>query len=414
MVTEKYVDGSFGVKPKAMQLKNRQVVLATLRIAGPLSAPELSKRIGLSKTTVGKIIVALQELQFVESAGKGESSEEGGKRPVLFKFNVARGYAVAIHIAPTRLTVAIADLSGSIVARSAVDIHENENLPVVVGAVARSIGSILDDLGIGTDKIIGIGVGAHGITDVESGISLFSPHFPSWGVNVPLKTLIAEAIGYSGPVEVDNQIRFQAYAELRSGVAQGYEDVVVIEGGEGLVAGIIEGGTVRRGVHRLAGEIGHMPLDPYDQEICACGACGCFEILVSCSRVVSRYEALSGHRSNNPGGPDKLRALFKAASQGDKAAWSCLDESASWFARGLANIILVADPEIMIFQGLYAEAGADFLDMIKRHLAKLAVPGVHKDVVLACSTLGSEACLMGATSYLIDEYFRRTLRTIEE
>jgi len=408
------VDGSFGVKPKAMQLKNRQVLLTILRSAGPLSAPELSKRIGLSKTTVGKILAALQELHFVESAGKGESSDEGGKRPELFRFNASRGFAVAIHIAPTRLTVAIADLSGYILARRTVDIHENEKLSVVVDGIARTINSFLAEVGIAADRIIGICIGAHGITDVESGISLFSPHFPSWGVNVPLKTLIAEATGYSGPIAVDNQIRFQAYAELRSGVAQAFEDVVVIEGGEGLVAGIIAGGTVRRGVHRLAGEIGHMPLDPYDHEVCACGASGCFEILVSCSRVAARYEALSGHRLDSKGGPDRLRSVFKAASCGDQAALSSLDESASWFARGLANIILVADPEIIVFQGLYAEAGPSFLEMIRTHLAKLAVPGVHKDVVLAYSELGSDACLLGSTSYLIDEYFRRTLRTVEE
>ena len=418
------MENKFGVKPKSLQDKNRRLILSIVRSMESITMPELSARIGLSKTTVSKIIATLLEKRFIVSAGKGESSDEGGKRPELFRFNAERAYAVGVHIAPTRISVALADLSGAIIDRKNQDIRENEALDFVVGAIAKSVRGLLVENGLRPESLIGVAVGAHGITDIEKGSSLYSPHFPSWGENVELKRLITEALGLDTVILVDNQIRFQVFAEHVSGVAKGYRDVVVIEGGEGLVAGIIGDGVIQRGTHRLAGEIGHMPLDPYDTQACACGSRGCFEVLVSSSRVVSRYLADGGKTIAEASlettiTPDKLpgrlpakvhpdlRYIFKAAARGDLKARSCLDETAAWFARGIANLILVVDPQIIVFQGIYAEAGDYFMSRLRDQLTHLAIPNVRKDLIVEYSALGADACLIGATGYLIADYFKR-------
>ncbi len=399
------MENKFGVKPKSLQDKNRRLILSIVRSMESITMPELSERIGLSKTTVSKIIATLLEKRFIVSAGKGESSDEGGKRPELFRFNAERAYAMGVHIAPTRISVALADLSGTIIDRKNQDIRENEALDFVVGAIAKSTRALLVENGLRPEALIGVAVGAHGITDIEKGSSLYSPHFPSWGENVELKRLITEALGLETVILVDNQIRFQVFAEHVSGVAKGYRNVVVIEGGEGLVAGIIGDGVIQRGTHRLAGEIGHMPLDPYDTQPCACGSRGCFEVLVSSGRVVSRYLA-SGNPLPAKTQPD-LRYIFKAAERGDSKARSCLDETAAWFARGIANLILVVDPQIIVFQGIYAEAGEFFMSCLRSRLAHLALPNVRKDLIVEYSALGADACLIGATGYLIADYFKR-------
>jgi len=397
------MEGKTGVKPKSLKEKNQRLILDIIRSMDTITIPELSERIGLSKTTVTKIVNTLLEKRFLVPAGKGESSDEGGKRPELYRFNAQRAFSVGVHIAPTRLSVVLADLRGVIIRRKYRDIRENEDLSLVVRIIAESVLKLLAENSLEPASLIGVAVGAHGITDIEKGSSLFSPHFPSWGENVELKRLISDALGFSTAVLVDNQIRFQVFAEQISGIAKAFTDVVVIEGGEGLVAGIISDGQIRRGPHQLSGEIGHMPLDPYDEEICACGSRGCLEVLVSSERVVSRYRR---NQVGEPGGSIGLKDIFLAADSGDTRARDALDETAFWFARGIANLILVIDPQIIVFQGTYAEAGVFFMSCLRKHLSRLAIPNVRKDLIIAYSGLGADACLLGATSYLTAEYFR--------
>lgn len=397
------MESNFGVKPKSLKDKNQRLILSVIRSLDAITIPELSDRIGLSKTTVTKIVNGLVEKRFLVPAGKGESSEEGGKRPELYSFNASRAFSVGVHIAPTRISVVLADLRGVIIRRKYRDIRENEDLALVVGIIAESVQKLLAENGLEPQSLIGVAVGAHGITDIDKGSSLFSPHFPSWGENVELKRLIADALGFATVVLVDNQIRFQVFAEQVSGIAKSFTDLVVIEGGEGLVAGIISDGQIRRGPHHLSGEIGHMPLDPYDGEVCACGSRGCFEVLVSSARVVSRYREKRAGKTDGTGG---LKDIFLAAEAGDADARACLDETAFWFARGIANLILVIDPQIIVFQGIYAEAGVHFMSCLRSHLSLLAIPNVRKDLIIAYSSLGADACLLGATSYLTAEYFR--------
>jgi len=406
------MESGFGVKPKSVQDKNRRVVLATIRAMNAITMPELSERLGLSKTTMSKIITKLLEKGFIVSVGKGESSEEGGKRPELFCLNASRSYAIGVHIAPKQINVALSNLSSAIIDKIAHQIQENENLHAVVTIIVNSVQALLKKHNLSSQELIGIAIGAHGITDIEKGTSLFSPHFPSWGENVELKRLIFEALSFETRVVVDNQIRFQVFAEHKSGLAQAYQNVVVIEGGEGLVAGIIVANVIQHGIHQLAGEIGHMPLDPYDTQSCACGSKGCFEVLVSSQRVISRYnEAIKRKKPRTKQilpAPITLRDIFEAAENNDMIACTCLDETAGWFARGIANLILVVDPQIIIFQGIYAEAGTFFMNCLYKHLTNLAIPNVRKDLIVEYSRLGADACLIGATGFLIEDYFKRT------
>ncbi|GAB1482615.1 ROK family transcriptional regulator [Treponema sp.] len=406
------MESGLGVKPKSVQDKNRRIVLATIRSMKAITMPELSERLGLSKTTMSKIITKLLEKGFIVSVGKGESSDEGGKRPELFSLNASRSYAIGVHIAPKQISVALSNLSSTIIDKITNEIQKNENLDVVVSIITQSVQNLLLKHKLSPQELIGIAIGAHGITDIEKGTSLFSPHFPSWGENVELKRLITESLSFETTVIVDNQIRFQVFAEHKSGIAQAYQNIVVIEGGEGLVAGIIVANVIQHGIHQLAGEIGHMPLDPYDSQECACGSKGCFEVLVSSQRVISRYIQTIKKKKQRSQVLTKdqvsLRDIFKAAENGDSIAASCLDETAAWFARGIANLILVVDPQIIIFQGIYAEAGSCFMEYIYRHLTNLAIPNVRKDLIVEYSKMGSDACLIGATGFLIEDYFKRT------
>lgn len=407
---------SQGSKLKAMRSRNLDLVLDIFRNSGLSTVPELSGRANLSKTTLAKIIDHLLASGYILPAGKGSSSGEGGKRPDLYRFNPARAFAVGIHIAPSAVGAALADLSGTILKTLYRPIKTDESLPLVVAAIGDCIRAVSITSGVDPASILGVAVGAHGITDIDSGVSLYSPHFPSWGRDVELKRLVSENLGFSIPVHVDNQIRFQVQAERERGAARGCNHVVVLEGGEGLVAGIIRDGVIHRGVHDLAGEIGHLPLDPADMQLCGCGARGCFELLVSCERVLADYlhsggaegilPSSAGHgRDSEPPAVAAIRLLFRLASEGNTAARTALGRAAFWFARGIAALILVEDPEIIVFQGIYAEAGPWFFARIREELSAIAIPKVPKRVRIEPSPLGPECCLAGATSFVVEQHF---------
>jgi len=389
-------------KPKTILNKNRRLVLNYLRGIPATTVTEISEEIGLSTTTVSKIVDFLVERGLVVVEGKQAST--GGKRPDLFQFNPGYAYAIGIQIRSTKVLSALTNLAGEILDTFEEIIREDESLPTVVAAIARAVHTLMSARSITSGSVVGVAVGAHGITNSATGVSLFAPHFPSWGFNVPLRSLIEEALGPGFKVLIDNQIRFQVFAEKMKGVAAGFQDIVVIEGGEGLVAGIIRDGVIQRGIHHLAGEIGHLPLDSCSDQVCHCGAKGCFEVLVSAGNVERQYRELNGI-SNGP----RLREIFQLANDGEHAACKIIDEVVGWFVRGIATVVLLIDPEIVVFQGAYAEAGPYFLDGIRKQLRSIALPKVEKVLRFEYSSLGNEACLIGAAVFLIEDYFSRDL-----
>ena len=114
-------------KPKSLKKANRKVILDLLRKSGELSVAEISGKAKLSKTTVMKIMNYYVEQGFVVISGKGKSTDEGGKKPKLYKFNTKRGYVFACHVFPESLYSVITDLDSAILLDHTVAINENES-----------------------------------------------------------------------------------------------------------------------------------------------------------------------------------------------------------------------------------------------------------------------------------------------
>ena len=327
-------------KPKILKEINRKIVLDLLRKYDVLSINNISKYTKISKTTVIKTINYLKEIGFVSVIGKGESTAEGGKKPILYKFNEKHGYIIAIQIFPNKIYSIITDLNINIISERSIVIVENEDGNKVVDYIVESCKWLLDKEGLDLNSLIGIGIGAHGITNIEEGVVIFSPHFPSWGKDFKLRDKILEKLNFNGPVIIDNQIRFQAFAEKHFGVAKDKKNIIVIEGGIGLVAGIIVKDEIKRGVHFLAGEIGHMILNPFEKEKCVCGGRGCFEFMVSTKRVLnmakSKYKNYSDSMIFTKNGLENITIedIFYASNKGDDLAKELIDEVGKWFSIG--------------------------------------------------------------------------------
>lgn len=396
---------------KILKHINRKAIMNILRNSGEISVAELSKKAKLSKTTLMKIMNYYINKGLVVIAGKGKSTEEGGKRPNIFKFNGSGGYAVGMVILANRVVSVIVDLNKEILEKTSIDLKNDEKFNIVLKKIINSYEQLIRETSIDRKKIVGLAVGTYGITNFDEGIVIFSPHFPSWGENVELKKNILEQLPDKIPVYVDNGNRFQALAEKTVGIARNEKNIVTIIAGKGLGSGVIMENEIKRGGHFLVGEVGHMIINHENGEICACGGKGCFEAMVSTKRILRRakeeYSKYPDSLIFNGKGPDGIDVydVFNASKKNDRLALELMDDVISWFAVGISNIILLYDPQIIVIQGIFAKAGEYFLDNLRIKVNEISLPKIKKETKIEYSKLGDKVGVLGAASYVISKYF---------
>lgn len=394
-------------KPKNLKYANRHTVINYLREQDDTSVAQIVKLTGMSRTIVMRTIRAFQEQQFVVSIGKGSSTEDGGKRPELFRFNPDFGCVAASHIFPEHIFTALFDMNGTMISSYTKAIEKNMPIEELVDKIWTDTDALLQKESKTVDQLKGLVVGTHGITDGDTGIVHTSPHFPSWGISAHFKELLDAKRPHQLITLVDNQIRYQTFAEWKLGQGKGCEHLIVVEGGLGLVAGIVSNGRILHGNSGLAGEFGHMCVDPGDGIACHCGNDGCLENKISVAHLNQRIVELkeSHPESSLPKESVELSTLAQHAQAGDALASQVLNEAADWIARGLSLLCLGAAPQRIIIQGLYAAAGDSFYERLNHSLSNYLpkVPSLVPEVLP--STFGEERCAIGASHMLIDAFF---------
>jgi predicted NBD/HSP70 family sugar kinase len=397
---------------------NTRVVLDLVRARGAISISEISESIHLSKTTVKKVLDMLAAAGIVLSAGKGESTDEGGKKPELYRFNVKYGYSISLHVTPEDLIAVTTDLRGDITYYHKAKLEGDSCLERIIAALVETIRSFLAMKAATGEKLIGLAVVLPGLVDSAKGVSIYSPHFPNWGRDVPFIELLRAGLGagWNAPIFVDNANRYQAVAEREKGIAAGRMNFVVIDAlNEGLGAGMVLGGELIQGAQSISGEIGHMTLDPYDGFPCICGHKGCFEAMASARRILVLAREAAARFPDSLLAPALADASVRlddvciAAAQGDPLSLYLIDDVARWFLIGIANIIMVNDPELIVIQGAYVKAGSCFLDKLREGIRHIGLPDVEKKIHIEYSRLGEERGVLGAAALMISDFFSQNL-----
>ncbi len=398
-------------KPKTLRWRNRKVLLDFLRRSEDMSVPEISDSIGLSRTTVRKLLTYYIDRNLVLPGGKGESTNEGGKKPDLFIFHARAGYVIALQLFEDSVYTTLFDLQLHLLHDVTLPIRTDAPVGIIVTTVCDSIETVLVSESLDLTQVIGIALGVPGIVNHAEGIVCTASRFPAWGRNIPLVTLLQETLQQRVPLYIDHPIRFQTYAEKAVGLAKEYKNIVVIEGGASLYAGIFVKNELKRGVHHLAGEIGHIVINPNDRDVCYCGKRGCFEQMVSTTRL---GEAAIAKRQEFPDSPlfdgntpepPVPKQIFAAANSGDPLACTVMNEVVHWFAIGLSNLLLIHDPEAIIFHGIYAGAGEYFLQHLRQELQHQTPIQNGQPVEIILSPLGRERGVLGGAAYVVAEYF---------
>lgn len=263
----------------------------------------------------------------------------------------------------------------------------------------RTMRSLARELLAGVGPVA-VGVSFGGPVDYATGKVHLSHHVPGWE-NVPLREMLEAE--FNVPVCVDNDANAAALGEHRHGAGRGCVSLLYITISTGVGGGWILNGRPWRGADGMAGEIGHMVLDPAGP-VCPCGKRGCVERLASGPYIAQwARDRLDAH-------PDRghiLRSLARhdlaavtaqlvsqAAAQGDELAWEALEVAAEALGRGIANAANLVNPERFILGGGVTKAGERFWHVIRRAARQGALPEVHVEIVPAL--VGDDSPLWGA------------------
>lgn len=353
--------------PSALKFHNRERILNCFRDHQEHTVADIVARTGISKLTVMRAIQFFCGKNILVSFGKGESTEQGGKRPEYFHFS-SKQHLLTIGLWPESLSLTLYSMDLQEIRRSSISWIIPASPEIAFSFVREQAMALLKQSGIPREDLYGVSLSTSGIVDYNSLVLKYSVHSPEWGTDVPIGDYLKDIFGDSPYYFVENAGKCVSRAILAE-QTQRSKRMMVLFTTWGLSGALIQDGKMLSGRDSLIGEIGHMILEPMDTEQCSCGSYGCLERLVSIARLRKRIaqDPPPAHSPLSKLAPEAitLNHLFFASQQNDPYAREHVAYLADCFSRMLRNVSLVFNPETVVFVGDYAIAD-DYFDQRMR------------------------------------------------
>jgi len=381
-----------------IRLLNRSLVLDAIRRGGPTSRAGLARSLGLAKPTVSEIVAGLVADGHVREGVKrsrGTVRTVGrGRPPVVLEINERHAYVLGIHIGVHDTTVALADATGTEIARRRIPtpVLPAEEALREVGALSREV---VVRAGIPRRRLAAAAVCVPGQVDTASGTCVHAPNL-GWR-DVPVVGLLGAALGV--PVVLYNTVQAAAIAEQAEGAARGGRTVALVYAGTGVGAAVVQDGQLFHGAAGLAGELGHALMPGLDAR-CPCGRHGCVETAASASAV-----ARAARDAVRTGSPTRMAALgdgvtsldvYAAAEAGDTLGQALLGEAGRTLGIAASWLVNILNPDVLVLGGGLVGAGLHVIDPFRTALEGNTIPGALARVQLRTWTLGQDAKVRGA------------------
>lgn len=244
-------------------------VLEHVRTHGTSTRAQLVHATGLSRSVVTQRVAELMEYGLVTEGQLGPST--GGRAPRTLRFRADAGHLLVADLGATSMDVAVADLSGAVIAHCADPCDIATGPDLILARVEKLFERCLREASHVPRPLWGIGIGVPGPVEFESGRPVSPPIMPGWD-GYPVRERFAR---YGVPVWVDNDVNIMALGEGTAGLGRGRDNFVYVKIGTGIGAGIIVGGKLHRGTQGCAGDIGHIQvIDSAADVVCRCGHFG--------------------------------------------------------------------------------------------------------------------------------------------
>ncbi|MFJ3835655.1 ROK family protein [Streptomyces sp. NPDC090054] len=443
--------GRSGRTVRDLRRGNRSAVLQRLYFGGPMSRQELGPATGLSSGSVSNVVGELVADGLLEEAGIVDS--DGGRPRTLLRVAPGSAHMIGVDVGETRVRVELFDLTLTELARTELPLLPRGCYDVgpIVDHVRTGIATVLADAGVGTERLLGVGVGVPGIVDREApGGTVVHGQTIGWDA-VPLEALLraTKAVPEEVPYLIDNGARTLGQAEMWFGAGRGAREAVVVLFGSGVGASLITDGS------GTALEWGHLTVSVGGRR-CRCGARGCLEAYAGAESVLARWAERGGGpgpgdgagggdggeggtvTANGVGGggdaaygvgggggfgsgggrtveadggvePDEeeaLSALLDAAGAGDALALAVLEETAEYLGAGLSDVINLFRPERILIGGWAGLLlGPHILPAVREHATRYSLRHPAARVSIDLGSLGPDAVTVGAATLPLSAFF---------
>ena len=360
---------------------NRNLVLNLIRRSENISRADLARICGLPRSTISIIVAQLIRDRWIVEASVGKLPR--GRHPTYLQLNTSRS-VLAIDIHPMQTTLGIADLQGQFAVQHTIDLPEDpkHGLKTLLAAVTRIIASHKER------SFSGVGVCLPGRPNLSLDRLIFAPNlrFPA----ASIKEQLQKVTGL--PVEIDNVANACTIAEVWSSGAEQKRNLIVLNVSEGIGTGIFMEGQLIRGESGMAGEFGHIQLEPKGP-VCACGSRGCWEMLASNRAAIRYYQELSKSDA-----VPTFDHLLRRAQDGDTRALKALTRMSRELGRGMRMLATALAPQEIVVVGDITAMWHQFGPVVQETFAQNAI---HKLPRVRAAANGSLTRLRGAVAIVL-------------
>lgn len=382
------------------KLINQQRIIELLRSEKPFSRAEIARRIGLSKATVSRLILDLEQQGFIKPLG--DATEIQHRKSILYDFNKDLLCVLGIELHNLTLHGIVTDLEAKPIKEYRLSLPNT------------SVNSFLDGFGIMLEKsqkeipstMAGISIGIQGICDNTSGIVIEAENL-GW-LNVPLTELLWER--YKVKVNIVNRANAAALGEFWYGAGKTANSLIYIHIGSGVGAGLVFDGKLMPGANNAAGEIGHITVLPNGPR-CRCGNRGCLEAVASAVAIAERTKVLA--RGIYDKDLEKITGKpLEQFSSSDVAVAilaenalvkNILEETAEYFGIAIGAVVNIINPQCVVLGGLAYYLPSSFIAQINQQTQKHCMRYVSNSISIVKSELGENAVAIGAAASLAHE-----------
>jgi predicted NBD/HSP70 family sugar kinase len=374
-----------GASSEVVRDINRRIVLNLIRTRQPISRADLARVSGLQRSTISLIVEQLLEDRWIIEGPTGRLPR--GRRPTFLRLNDDR-VIIGVDLRPIQTTAALANINGKFVSQET--FATPSDAKAGVDALIQRIQGLMRSCR--GKKIEGIGISLPG--RFSAGRLVFAPNL-KWR-DYDIAGAITKATGME--VELENAANACVLAAIWFDGMEACRNLVVVTVSEGIGAGILINGRLARGLNGMAGEFGHVPLDPEGPR-CGCGSRGCWEVFGS-NRAALRYYHESAAHAEGLNFPD----LLSLADQGDARAAKALAKMAHYLGRGMRMIVAGLAPEQIVMVGDLTRSWHRFGPVIEAEVKEQVLPGGGAPRLLPVHEDGM-ARLRGTVALVLQEHF---------
>jgi glucokinase len=315
---------------------------------------------------------------------------------------VSERLVVGIDLGGTKISTALVDNAGRVIAYDYRETHASEGPEAVIGRMLDAARGVMTRAGVTPAQVAAVGIGAPGPLDIDAGVVVAPPNLPGWDY-VPLRQLVEDALGITTFLE--NDANAAALGEHRFGAGRGTAHMIYVTVSTGIGGGLILDGKLYHGADGMAGEIGHVTIMPYGPH-CGCGNRGCLEALASGTAIArqARESVVRGVptlMADLAGGDAKritAKLVAEAASQGDVEAQEILAEAMNYLGIGMANLVDLFNPQLIVIGGGLTNIGEALFGPVRRAIDRRALRSLAQRVRVVPAALGDKVGVLGAAA----------------